>query len=257
MPKKSALLLLVIALFTAAMLPPDANAWGGKPWNAMHDSINCELKIDPMLGDSVYGQIECPEQQTINSYHPAFQSETFTASQMGLSKIQFTLRPGLARLGGRHGAMSCSGSWERSMWGSASVDNRFGVHCQTPGHPDIACVDFDTPSSVDFTDWITLRCDPMEYSDGKKWMYWDVGHGFSASIVLDKLSGGRARVKIMDLPDVTTVKFIFYSLSTKKNSYKTVSIAGDRAVVTMPKKGRYYVSVVVGTVTSERILVVR
>ena len=144
------------------------------------------------------------------------------------------------------------------MWGWTFVDNRFGVRCQTPGHPDIACVEFLTaPSSADFTDRITVRCTPMEYSDGTKWMYWDVGHGYSASIVLDRLSGGRARVKIADLPDVATVKFSIYSLSTKKTTYKTMSIAGDRTVVAMPKKGRYYVSVVVGDVTSERILVVR
>jgi hypothetical protein len=241
-----AAIVLVATSFVALTFPTSAAAWSG-----FHTDLSCKVKLSLGGGTLI---CDAKEEFLVRSVHPGLRGNLGPASY-GDNFLSFTLaRDGLSLQGGRHVSQECTGVWSISNFGSQDTHD-FGVRCTGGDHPDMACEGngYTTGARIDFS----VRCHPMEYKTSSKWLYWDLGHGYDASIVLDKLSGGRARVKIMDLPDVTTVKFIFYSLSTKKKTYKTVDIVGDRAVVTMPKKGRYYVSVVVGEVTSEKILVVR
>jgi hypothetical protein len=213
----------------------------------MHDDIECELEIDPSPGGMVYGKIVCPEQEKtwLDSYHPAMRSDFFVAGNAGASDVQFNLRPWLAPFGNRHGTMSCSGVWERSSWGGLSVSNEFGVRCRLSGHPDIACVDYlVNSSSATFSDSITVRCSSMEYFDGKEWIYWDIDHGYDASVKVKVLKGGIVRATPVDpQPDfVGMVRFRIQNQATKKVQTQDVIVAAGKATLVLKSPGRYRVT---------------
>lgn len=246
-PVRTSLVLAVALLIVAAVFPSVTTAWGGKPWNSMHQSIECELEIDPSFGGSVYGQIECPEQEKtwLDPYHPAMRSDTFVAGEIGVTDVQFNLRPWFAPLGNRHGTMSCEGTWERSTWGGSSVNNTFGVRCRLPGHADIACVDWLVNSSSNsFTDSITVRCSSMEFFDGKEWLYWDVNHDYGASVKVKVLKSGVVRATPVDSqPDIVgMVRFKIVNRNTKKTRTQDVIVMVGKADLVLPNPGRYYVT---------------
>ena len=269
--RSTSLVLGVVLLIVAGVFPSVTTAWGGKPWNSMHDAIECELEIDPSGGGSVYGQIECPEQQKtwFDSYHSAMRSEMFIADDIGVTDLQFNLRPWLAPRSNRHGTMSCEGTWERSTWGGGfSANNTFGVRCRLSGHADIACVDWLVNSSSNsFTDSITVRCSPMEFFDGKEWIYWDLNHGYDASVKVKVLKNGVVRATPVDpQPDsVETVRFKIQNQNTKKKRIQDVIVTDGRADLVLPKSGRYFVTAYFCSsslcesvlYTSERFLVTR
>jgi len=246
-PIRASLSLAVAILIVAAAFPSVTTAWGGKPWNAMHQTIECDLEIDPSVGGSAYGQIECPEQVKtwLDPYHPAMRSDTFVAGGIGVTEVRFSLRPWFAPLGNRHGTMSCEGTWERSTWGGLSVNNEFGVRCRLRGHPDIACVDFlGNSSSATFFDSITVSCSPMEYFDGKEWIYWDIDHGYDASVKVKVLKGGIVRATPVDpQPDfIGTVRFKIQNQASKKVQTQDVMVAAGRATLVLKSPGRYRVT---------------
>ena len=239
--------LAIALLVVAAVFPSVTTAWGGKPWNSMHDAIECELEIDLSFGGSVYGQIECPEQQKtwFNPYHPAMRSDRFVASAIGTTNIQFSLSPWIARFGNQHGAMFCSGTWKRSAWGSFSTNNDFGVRCISSGHADIACVDWMVNSSSNsFNASITVRCGPMESFSGKKWIYWDLNHDYDASAMVEVLKTGVVRATPND-PQPTPVEIVRFEIqnrNTRKVRTQDVAVIGERADLLLPKPGRYFVT---------------
>lgn len=245
-PIRASLALAVAILIVAAAFPSVTTAWGGKPWDSRHESIECELEINP-LGGSVYGQIECPEEKKTwwNSYHPAMSSDMFDASAIGTTDIQFSLRPSLARFGDKHGAMSCFGTWERSAWVSFATNNDFGVRCISSGHADIACTDWmGRSSSNDLTDSITVRCKPMESFTGKKWIYWDLNHDYDASVMVEVLKTGVVRATPND-PQPTPVEIVRFEIqnrNTRKVRTQDVAVMGERADLVLSKPGRYFVT---------------
>ena len=247
MTVKLTLALIAIVIVGTVTFPTAAAAWGGKPWNAMHQGIECELEIDPSLGGSITGQIDCPEQEKswLDQYHPAMRSDFFSAEAIGVTGVQFRLRPWFAKIGNRHGTMSCSGTWDRSPWGEFSVLNDFGVRCVLPGHADIACIDWLVNStSSHLTDSITLRCSSMEYFDGKEWIYWDVDHGYDASVKVKVLKSGVVRATPKDpQPDlIGTVRFRIQNQITNKSRTQDVVVMAGQADLVLPKPGRYFVT---------------
>lgn len=244
---RASLALAVAILIVAAAFPSVTTAWGGKPWNAMHQAFECDLEIDPSVGGSAYGQIECPEQVEtwLDPYHPAMRSDTFVAGGIGVTGVQFSLRPWFAPKGNGHGTMSCEGTWERSTWGGLSVNNEFGVRCRLSGHSDIACVDYlGNSSSATFSDSITVRCSPMEYFNGKEWIYWDIDHGYDASVKVKVLKTGVVRATPND-PQPTPVEIVRFEIqnrNTKNIWTQDVAVMGERADLVLPKPGRYLVT---------------
>jgi hypothetical protein len=242
------LILFAIALFASTVVPFSATAWGGKPWNSMHQEIECELEIDPSFGGLVNGQIECPEQEKtwLDSYHPDMRSDAFSADSIGTTYVQFSLRPWFAAIGNRHGTMSCSGTWERSTWGGSYVTNDFGVRCVIPGHADIACVDWlVNTTSRSFADSLTLRCSTMEFFDGKEWIYWDIDHGYDASVKVKVMKSGIVRATPNDpQPDlIGTVRFKIENRATNRVRVQDVAVTAGNADFVLPKSGRFLVTV--------------
>ncbi|MBM3300914.1 MAG: hypothetical protein FJY85_13285 [Deltaproteobacteria bacterium] len=84
----------------------------------------------------------------------------------------------------------------------------------------------------------------MEYFDGKEWIYWDIDHGYDASVKVKVLKTGVVRATPND-PQPTPVEIVRFEIQ-KRNTRKTwtqdVAVMGERADLVLPKPGRYFVT---------------
>ena len=85
----------------------------------------------------------------------------------------------------------------------------------------------------------------MEFFDGKEWIYWDIDHGYDASVKVKVMKSGIVRATPNDpQPDlIGTVRFKIENRATNRVRVQDVAVTAGNADFVLPKSGRFLVTV--------------